>query len=54
MRETGKSPAYKPYVPKKHPREDDIKKAQPPMNKGIQGVGIGLENIAIRKRHEKS
>lgn len=53
MKQIGRSPVYKPYAPKPHPREGDIKKAQPPMNKGIQGVGIGLENInLIRKKRE--
>ena len=45
-----KKQAYKPYVPKPHPREADITKAQPPMNKGIQGVGMET----VRRRREKS
>jgi len=53
MKTIGKSPKYKPYKPKPHPRSDDITKAQPPITKGIQAIGVGLENINTRKRRER-
>lgn len=34
---------FKPLSTKKHPRREEIDKAQPRLNKGIKGVGVGHE-----------
>lgn len=38
-----KYPRNREYKPAKHPRREEIDKAQPRLNKGIKGVGVGQE-----------